>query len=54
MLLKIYIFWKFEDREPQSHEVKGDLRLKQPQSYKLIALGQISLQISGNAYFEVR
>ena len=53
VLLKIYIFWKFEDCQPQSHEVKGNLRLKQPRSYKLIALGQISLKISGNAYFEV-
>ena len=44
---------KFDDCESQTHEVWGDLRLKQPQSYKLIALGQISLKISGNAYFDV-
>ena len=53
VLLKIYTFCKFEDCEPQTHEVRGDLRLKQPQSHNFMTLGQISLKISGNAYFDV-
>ena len=53
VLLKIYLFCKFEDCEPQTHEIKGDLRLKQPRSDSFMMLGQISLKISGNAYFDV-
>ena len=53
VLLKIYLFCKFEECEPRTHEIRGDLRLIQPRSHNFMALGQIGLKISGNAYFDV-
>ena len=47
------LFCEFEECEVQTYEVRGDLRLKQPRSHNFMALGQISLKISGNAYFDV-
>ena len=53
-LTVIYLFCEFEECEPQTHKVRGDLRLKQPRSHNILALGQISLKISENAYFDVQ
>ena len=47
-------FCEFEEWEPQTHEARGDLRLKQPRSHNFMVFGQIGLKISGNAYFDVQ